>query len=49
MTRTEFRDALGDRSDKRITAAGIRRLIYGHPAFHRVPGDRYQIGASIES
>jgi predicted nucleic acid-binding protein len=48
MTPTELRDTLDVRSDQRITAAGLRRIISGHPSFRRAPGDRYHVGASID-
>ena len=48
MTPTELRDALGARSDDRITTAEIRRCISAHPSFHRFPGERYQVGQAID-
>ncbi|SCF18975.1 PIN domain-containing protein [Micromonospora viridifaciens] len=45
MTPSELRDALGQRSDQRTTAAAIRRAISRHPSFLRSAGERYSIGA----
>jgi predicted nucleic acid-binding protein len=50
MTPTQLRDALSVVAGpaQRITAAGIRRCISAHPSFHRLPGDRYQVGSAID-
>jgi hypothetical protein len=43
MTPSELRDILTSARDP-LTAAAIRRELQSHPAFTRLPGDKYELG-----
>ncbi len=45
----ELRDVMNLTGGEPVSAAALRRIMGAHPAFVRLPGDRYQVGRAIQA